>query len=158
MLKNKFPSANRKTMKLFFLIIFWCLFSTCKKISKHPFNMYGEWVSYGGSSCDMNIIIDKKGNGEYFTFSADKGCNQKSFSGKVRFTKNHLYIGGTKFGFVTKPTLLEKGDSIEECSPSSWKNRSFPCLKKHPKIAVMSLQNSVFHSKELITYVKIIDY
>jgi hypothetical protein len=131
--------------------------TTCKKIAKYPDNIYGEWKSLGG--CQTHIIINTNGKGEYGSLLKDKGCADKTgASGKVRFNDSHLYIGLTKFTFVTKPTRLSGTDSIDACLSAGVSHWSGGCSQKYPKLATMTLRNSKFHTGQTVTYYKLVDY
>jgi len=116
--------------------------------------MYGEWIS--DSHCKMYLIIDKNNHGIYSSHEIDNECMNKSWSGTVRYTNSHLYFGHTKFKFEKKPELLDGTDSVYKCKPSATPYNN--CGVKYAKTATMTLKNSIFHSSEVITYYKIVDY
>lgn len=124
--------------------------STCKKASSYPINLSGEWVDpygYDGGSCTrMYISLPKDGHATYGTNDLDKGCDQKHWKGIARISDENFFVGTIKFTFVNKPEIYTGTDSVTVGN------------KKYKILAKMTLQNSLFHHKDIYTYVKYIDY
>ena len=145
---------QKRIVSILFLTVTFLVCSTCRKISEFPFNMYGEWIS--NSECGMYLVINKNGYGTYSNHNADKGCHDKSWSGKVRFTSTHLYFGATRFKFIKKPEELNGSDSVLTAKPTD--PQVSPYVMWYHKTATITVENSIFHTGETITYYKIFDY
>jgi len=126
------------------------IFSACKKISSYPFNMYGLWVTNEGYCSHYYIEIFRTNKGTYAPYSGDHGCNGKSWSGNVRYTNTHLYIGDTKFHFLQKPETAAGNDSIY------WLAAIIP--GNYRILATMKLQLGALHHNDVYTFKKISDY
>jgi len=124
--------------------------STCKKIIHHPIDMYGFWAGETLNDCfcsKVYIIIPKSGkHGVYGGWTNADGCTN-SWKGTVRYNDKHLYIGKTKFEFVSKPINVVKGDSAYNFAN-----------QKLPVIAEMVLLTSKLHGSNTYKFKKIEQY
>lgn len=121
--------------------------STCKKATKYPFNLCGEWIDLNGPTCYLTYItILRSDHSTYGTYSDDKGCEYRHWTGKARFNEKHLYIGLNKFTFVQKPAASGNNDSI------------YVKGIKYKVLATMVLHNSALQHHDTHHYQKYIEY
>jgi hypothetical protein len=124
--------------------------STCKKIAKAPFDMYGLWVTNEGNCDHYYVDIQKNGKAEYGTPSYYHGCDYRHWGGKARFTADHLYIGRVGLRYLENPSAYNGSDSIQ------W---GYKVTFGYYKIlATMKVKTSFFHHNDTYTFKKIIQY
>ncbi|MBK9284167.1 MAG: hypothetical protein IPM51_07570 [Sphingobacteriaceae bacterium] len=128
-------------------LLFTFVNDACKKISKHPLNLYGIWVSSEGYCGYMYLEINRNNIGTYGTDAYYIGCSYKKWTGKVRYNSVNMFIGSTKMTFIKKPELNFSNDSA--AGHGCPKNRI---------LATMTIQLSKFHNDAIYNFKKIKDY
>ncbi len=139
---------GKKIYSLLILFVFCFANSTCKRISKYPVDMIGEWAgSYYDCGCGLMMEINRNNTGKLYNYETPKGCNVLRF-GRVRYNHTHLYIGVTAFKFVAKPEIPSGNDTIEIR------------LKKYKVLAKMVLESQAekYETCRTTTYYKIKEY
>jgi hypothetical protein len=122
--------------QIIILLVFCLLNTTCKKkIKKYPMDLYGVWYS------DSDAILEIKRDGTGRIFTINSILNSKSSSGKIKFRKDHFYVGRDKFQFVEPPSYTAEKDSIEAPPAEDFFSEK---LKKQRVYAKMVLKDNGF--------------
>lgn len=145
-----------KLANIFFLFLFGFTTSTCKKVNKYPINLNGYWVCNIGFCSHYYIEIRKDGTATYAPYSGDVGCGGKKWTGKMRYNKDHLYLGTNKFTFLEKPELFQGQDSIQWYFELPTVSKTKNCYYKI--LATMKLKLGPLHHRDEYKFYKIVDY
>src|SRR5690348_6963919 len=101
----------KKVITIVIVFLFCFCNSTCRKISKYPFNMFGAWYA-SESGCSEILFFQKDGSGQHGTTNMSKDCDKITEHGIVKFfVKGGFYVGHTHYRFIEKPHLHQGNDS-----------------------------------------------
>ncbi len=115
--------------------------------------MNGVWYA-AHTNCGFIIIINDTGYGSHESTNDSDGCDHAMEHGKIRFTKNKIFIGHTGYKIINKPKLYSSTDSVT--LPGRYHKSNGP--EKALVLGSMTLKDSKLNGGKEFTYYKIIEY